>query len=159
VGQPRFEHLDAASLSYLATTLFKSFWGQFGWMGILIDERFYFVLELITGLAAFGFVLFLLRVIFVKGQLTPHQKASLGILGAALVVVMAQLAVYNLSFIQAQGRYLYPSLLPIALFYLLGLRELMSPAHSRLLLVLSVGSIGLLNLVCLLLYVLPFFRV
>ncbi len=158
VGQPRFEHLDAGTISYFTTTLFQSFWGQFGWMGILMDGQVYFVLKLITLLAAFGLLLFLIRVVLGKGSLTPHQKSSLSLMGLALAVVVAQLIYYNLSFVQAQGRYLYPALLPVALFFVLGIRELMAPIHDRLLLTLSVGSLALLDLVCLTRYVIPYFR-
>ncbi len=158
VGQPRFEQLDAATVGYFTTTLFQSFWGQFGWMGILMDGQLYFVLKLVSALAAFGFVLFLARVILGKGPLTSHQKSSLAMMGLALAVAVAQLILYNLSFVQAQGRYLYPALLPIAIFFVLGLRELMAPLHDRLLLTVSVGSLALLNLVCLTRYVIPYFR-
>jgi hypothetical protein len=157
VGQLRPEQIDGAWLSYLGTTLFKSFWGQFGWMGILIDERLYFALGLISGLAALGFVLFLVRVVLSKGLLTPHQRSSLLLMGLWVGVAAAELVVYNLSFVQAQGRYLYPALLPIALFFVLGLRELLAPVHSRLLLALGVAALALLNFVCLTRYVLPYF--
>ena len=158
VGQPRFEGFTPAALSYFTTTLFQSFWGQFGWMGILMDSQMYFVLKLITLLAAFGFLLFLLRVVLGKGSLSADQKRSLTLMGVALAVVVAQLIGYNLSFVQAQGRYLYPALLPIALFFVLGLRELMAPIHERLLLTLSMGSLAILNVVCLTRYVIPYFR-
>ncbi len=158
VGQPRLEHLDGASLSYFGGTLFKSFWGIFGWMGIVLDERIYFVLGIVSGLATFGLVLFLWRVVFEKGLLSPHQRASLAIMGAAIALVVAQLIYYNLTYVQAQGRYLFPALLPIALFFVLGLRELMAPIHARLLLALSGGGLALLNLVCLTRYVMPYFR-
>ncbi len=158
VGQPRFERLDGATLSYLATTLFKSFWGQFGWMGILLDERLYFVLMLVSSLAAFGLALFSVRVVLSKGFLSPQQKASLALMALALLAVLGQVGLYNLSFIQAQGRYLYPALLPITLLFILGLRELLAPVHARLLLTLSVASLALLDYVCLARYVLPYFR-
>lgn len=157
VGQLRPEQMDAAWLSYLGTTLFKSFWGQFGWMGILIDERLYFVLGLVSGLAALGFALFLGRVVFSKGLLSPSQRNALLLMGLWAAVAVAELVVYNLSFVQAQGRYLFPALVPIALFFVLGLRELMAPVHSRLLLTLGVGALALLNVVCLTRYVLPYF--
>ena len=158
VGQPRLERLDADSISHFLGTLFNSFWGQFGWMGILIDERLYLVLRLVSGLAAFGFVLFLGRTVLGKGQQSPQQRRSFALVGLALVVVVAQVALYNLTFVQAQGRYLYPALLPIALFFVLGLRELMSPVHARLLLALSIASLALLDFVCLTRYVLPYFE-
>lgn len=158
VGQPRLEALDGGALSYLATTLFKSFWGQFGWMGILMDERLYLALGIVSGMAALGFGLFLWRAAFTKRLLEPYQKRALLFMGLALGVVVAQVAFYNLTFIQAQGRYLYPALLPIALFFVLGLRELMSSDHARLLMALSMGSLAALNLVCLTRFVVPYFQ-
>lgn len=158
VGQPRLEKLDLASLSYFGGTLFKSFWGQFGWMGVVLDERIYFALGLVSALAGLGLLLFLWRVVVDKSLLSPHQRASLAIMGTAIALVAVQLAYYNLTFIQAQGRYLYPALLPIALFYLLGLRELMSTIHARLLLALSIGGLALLNFVALTRVVIPYFR-
>jgi 4-amino-4-deoxy-L-arabinose transferase-like glycosyltransferase len=158
VGQPRLEQLDAASLSYLGTTLFKSFWGQFGWMGILIDERLYQALGVVSALAAFGLLLFLARVVFGKGSLSPYQRQSLALMGIAVAVVVAEVAYYNLSFVQAQGRYLYPGLLPIALFYVLGLRELLAPVHARFLLAIGVVSLALLDYVCLVRFVIPYFK-
>ncbi len=158
VGQPRTGQVNAAALSYLGTTLFKSFWGQFGWMGVLIDERLYFVLEIVTGVAVFGLLLFFWRVVVSKGLLSPQQRAYLALMGAAIVLVLAVLGYYNLTFVQAQGRYLFPAILPIALFLMLGLRELMAPVHMKLLLTLSVGGFALLDFVCLTRYVIPYFR-
>lgn len=158
VGQPRQGRLDGAAISYLGTTLFKSSWGQFGWMGVLIDERLYFVLEMVSGVAVFGLALFLRRVLFSKGLLSPEQRASLALMGAAMGLVLAVLAYYNLTFIQTQGRYLFPAILPIALFFVLGLRELIAPVHAKLLLSLSVGGLALLDFVCLTRYVIPYFR-
>jgi 4-amino-4-deoxy-L-arabinose transferase-like glycosyltransferase len=157
VGQLRPEQFDGAWVSYLGTTLFKSFWGQFGWMGILIDERLYLALGLVSALAAFGFALFLVRVVFGKGLLAPQQRSGLLLMGLWVGVAVAELVAYNLSFVQAQGRYLYPALLPIALFFVLGLRELLAPVHSRLLLALGVAALALLNFICLTRYVLPYF--
>ena len=109
-------------------------------------------------MAALGFGLFLWRVAFTKGLLEPYQKRALLFMGLALGVVVVQVAFYNLTFIQAQGRYLYPALLPIALIFVLGLRELMSPLHSRVMMVLSLGSLAALNLVCLTRFVVPYFQ-
>ncbi len=158
VGQPRLERLDAAALSYLGTTLFKSFWGQFGWMGVLIDERLYFILGIVSGVAAFGLALFLWRMLFGKGGLTPQQRASLALMGATVAAVLAELVYYNLTFVQAQGRYLFPAILPIALFFMLGLRELMAMVHAKLLLTASVAGLALLDFICLTRYVIPYFK-
>lgn len=159
VGQPRLERLDGAALSYLGTTLFKSFWGQFGWMGVLIDERLYLALGIISGLAALGIPLFAWRMIVRKSPLAPYQRTSLALLAAAAVVVIGQVLFYNLTFVQSQGRYLYPALLPLATFFVLGLREILAPIHSRLLLALAVSGLALLDFVCLTRYVIPYFGV
>ena len=36
---------------------FRSFWGQFGWMGVVLDTRVYFVLLLLSGVALGGLIL------------------------------------------------------------------------------------------------------
>ena len=113
---------------------------------------------LVSGLAAFGLLLFFTRVVSEKGFLNPQQKASLAMMALAALVVLGQVGIYNLSFIQAQGRYLFPGILPIALFFVLGLRELMAPIHARLMLALSVTSLALLDYVCLVRYVIPYFK-
>jgi len=43
-------------------TTFRSFWGQFGWMGVLMDERLYLALALMSGLLGLGFIAYLIRV-------------------------------------------------------------------------------------------------
>ena len=54
--------------------------------------------------------------------LTPAQRESLILFGAVLVLVLAAYLLYNLDFVQFQGRYLYPALVPLALLVALGLR-------------------------------------
>jgi hypothetical protein len=51
-------------------------------------------------------------------------RRGLALLVAALGLVLLEVVVYNLSFIQAQGRYLYPALLPLALLAALGWNQL-----------------------------------
>ena len=62
-----------------------------------MDERIYFVLGLVSGLAAFGLALFLWRVVFTKGLLEPHQSAALLIMGLAVAVVAGQMASTTIS--------------------------------------------------------------
>ncbi len=45
----------------LVVTTFQSFWGQFGWMGVLLDQRLYQALAVLSVLAAAGLVLWLAR--------------------------------------------------------------------------------------------------
>lgn len=102
---------------------FRSFWAQFGWMGILIDSRLYAFLGLVSIMIGVGFILFLLRAIRDRQLLARFQRWALLLLLLVFVLVAAGHMLYNLKFVQHQGRYLFPALVPIALAFALGLRE------------------------------------
>ena len=134
----------AAYLGDFATTSFHSFWGQFGWMAVPMDGRVYLILGLLSTLAVIGLVLGARgcppRPV---GQPRTGRRAGRGGMGtggkeqgerngfilAGLWVIFTALFIYvyyNLSFVQFQGRYLFPALAPIGLFATLGLREILS---------------------------------
>jgi 4-amino-4-deoxy-L-arabinose transferase-like glycosyltransferase len=119
VGQPRWPGLgeNLESLRFFGLSLFRSFWAQFGWMAVVLDARFYGLYLLFLGLALGG-----LRRFWRLELPDWPPTAALGVkfLLAALGLVAAEVVVYNLSFIQAQGRYLHPALLPIGLLLGLG---------------------------------------
>jgi 4-amino-4-deoxy-L-arabinose transferase-like glycosyltransferase len=110
VGQPRWDSYDLASVGYFLKILFRSFWGVFGWMGVVLDDGFYWLFLALTLLAVAG--------IFVgaRGRPLCHR----GILIAATALVFGEIVYYNLTFIQPQGRYLFPALVPIAVFLAVG---------------------------------------
>jgi 4-amino-4-deoxy-L-arabinose transferase-like glycosyltransferase len=119
VGQPRWPGLgeNLESLRFFGLSMFRSFWAQFGWMAVVLDARFYALYLLFLGLAAGG----LRR--FWRVELPdwpPAAALGLKFLLAALGLIVAEVVVYNLSFIQAQGRYLHPALLPIGMLLGLG---------------------------------------
>ena len=181
VGQPRWAQLDLAAGDYVARVLFRSFWGQFGWMGIVLEDRLYLLYLGLTLLALVGLALVVRdgwrerRWQAADGE-TPHsrwavgrQVFAIGLLVCAVGLVLAEVLVYNLRFIQAQGRYLFPALVPIAVLLSLGWHRLATggavalasrngPAIGRAgLLALGVG-LGLLDLLCLVRFVGPAFR-
>ncbi|MBI4491312.1 MAG: DUF2142 domain-containing protein [Chloroflexi bacterium] len=137
VGEPRWSDLAVEPVSYFASTLFQSFWAQFGWMAILVDERLYRLFGLFGVLALFGLSLRLRAT--TRALLLPSSPASLALLkgegarllllGAVCVVVFAEVAYYNLTFVQPQGRYLYPALAALATLLALGWDSLV--AHGR----------------------------
>jgi len=127
-------------------------------MGILVDERIYLILFLVSALAGLGFLLFLARNLFHKEPPSCHQKASLSLLGSALLLVFASDLWYNLKFIQAQGRYLFPAIVPICLFFAMGLRELMIREYEKLLFSLVYLAFLALDIVCLWGFIIPYFR-
>jgi 4-amino-4-deoxy-L-arabinose transferase-like glycosyltransferase len=117
----------------LVLTTFRSFWAQFGWMGVLVDERIYLALALLTALLTAGLAIFLVR-LWRRRQstaLTAVQGRILLLFGAAIVLTVLTYLGYNIEFVQHQGRYLFPALIPLALASALGLQELLRPRVAR----------------------------
>ena len=119
VGQPRWPGLgeQLESVRFFVYSLFRSFWAQFGWMAVVLDGRFYGLFLLLLVLVGAG-----LREFWRRERLRwpTAARQGLALLLAALGLVLLEVVVYNLSFIQAQGRYLYPAILPFALLTALG---------------------------------------
>lgn len=108
-----------------AQTTFQSFWGQFGWMGVPLDARLYAALGLLTLLAAFGLAAWALD--RQEGPRTWSLEARRGLL---LLLAWAALTTgaflwYNTKYVQHQGRYLFPAIVPWGLAFTLGLRGLL----------------------------------
>lgn len=104
---------------------FQSFWGQFGWMSVPMDFRVYYALALMTALALFGCVL--------PREQVPHRKHAPGVYLLTLQFALALLAyiAYNAVFMQPQGRYLFPAVIPIAIMFAFGLYQLSQSVHTR----------------------------
>ena len=108
--------------NYLYTT-FHSFWGQFGWMALPMPTRIYRVLLLTTLAAVAGVGVAFGREGWPR-SLNHPQRESLLLMGLMALLVLAAYIVYNLTFVQFQGRYLYPALIPVGLFFAIGLAGL-----------------------------------
>jgi 4-amino-4-deoxy-L-arabinose transferase-like glycosyltransferase len=104
-------------------TSFRSFWGQFGWMGVLLDERIYLALAILSGLALTGFGLFAYRILRRRDAFPTWQWAGGAILALSGALSVAGYLWYNAQFLQHQGRYLFIALMPISLAAALGWRE------------------------------------
>lgn len=120
LGQPRTVW-SLAALQHLVVTTFQSFWGIFGWMGVLLDVRIYWLLALLALMAVVGLAVFFARTL---GCFCPWQRWALAILALQLLFMVGVLVYYNLTFIQPQGRYLFPASAAIGVFLALGLREM-----------------------------------
>jgi 4-amino-4-deoxy-L-arabinose transferase-like glycosyltransferase len=107
-------------LSRMARTTFQSFWGQFGWMAVPLPRRIYQMLLLFSGLLAAGFVVWLVR----QGR-SPQSSRQVGnsatVLAVSALLTLLSFLWYNLTFVQHQGRYLFPALIPLATAAGLGL--------------------------------------
>ena len=127
IGQPRTADAVAAVglgqhlLSGLQTT-FNSFWGQFGWMALPLPGWMYRLFQAaiaagLVGLAAGRFAL-------PRSQPPPGQRQAWLLLGLTLALALLAFVYYNTEFVQFQGRYLYPALIPFALLLALGVDNL-----------------------------------
>jgi 4-amino-4-deoxy-L-arabinose transferase-like glycosyltransferase len=107
------------------TTTFRSFWGQFGWMAVPMDRRAYFVVTLLSMLALVGLVLWWWEA---RGRRRSGEtKGRLWLLlGLWVGLTAAGYAAYNVTFVQFQGRYLFPALIPLAILSVQGWRFALS---------------------------------
>jgi 4-amino-4-deoxy-L-arabinose transferase-like glycosyltransferase len=108
-----------AYLNNLGRTTFHSFWGQFGWLAVPMDSRVYLALTIVQVVVCCGLLLWLWK--------SPPEDASdrqaLWVMLAVIVLAGGVFIGLNLSFVQFQGRYLFTALMPIGLFFTLGLYE------------------------------------
>ncbi|MDH7485658.1 MAG: glycosyltransferase family 39 protein [Anaerolineae bacterium] len=83
------------------------------------------------------------------GAREQGSRGGLVLMGVWLGWTVLQYLAYNITFVQHQGRYLFPALVPIGLAFALGWREALRPAVSRALaallalLVLVLAAVGL----------------
>jgi glucan phosphoethanolaminetransferase (alkaline phosphatase superfamily) len=131
----------------MARTTFQSFWGQFGWMAVPLPPRIYQILLLVSALLVAGFVVWLVRQRRSRSSGFPvFDSASLLVLSA--VLTCTAFVWYNLTFVQHQGRYLFPALIPLATAAALGLDTLATllPRPLRILAVVALfGSMAALD--------------
>ena len=146
VGQPRtvewLAQLGATGLAkeFILTT-FRSFWAQFGWMGILVDQRIYLSLALLCAVVGLGLVLFATN----YTNFTNSQKRiALGLLALSALLTLLSYLWYNLKFVQHQGRYLFPALIPIGLAFALGLREILARGNAKAMAFLFLAGVLIL---------------
>lgn len=127
VGQPRtadfFAQLGAAEgLWRFLQTTWHSLWGQLGWMALPLPDWAYALAAAFLAVVGAGWLIRGLR-----RERPPldaparWRRLAWVTLAAAAGLVLLQYAYYNTVFYQAQGRYLFPALVPAALAVALGL--------------------------------------
>ena len=154
-GQPLTGALTAAVAKDFVVVTFHSFWGQFGWMGVLLDDRIYVALEVLTAFAALGVLLCLGTWRHRTGRMPPDQIGPLALLALTAFLVFGFVVQYNLKYVQTQGRYLFPALVPIAVYAVIGLREVLAEEHRGLLFALLFGGLCVLDVVSLFGFIVP----
>ncbi len=137
---------------------FKSFWAQFGWMGVLINDRLYVLLFALTGVALLGLGLATRRVLRHRAAWALIPAWGVGLLALLLATTIAAYIGYNFKFFQPQGRYLFPGLIAIAFFLVSGLREAINFQHERVFWTLLYLALITLDVAALFLFILPQLR-
>jgi 4-amino-4-deoxy-L-arabinose transferase-like glycosyltransferase len=132
VGQPRTAEWVAdmgrtAVVRAFISTTFNSFWGQFGWMTTPMDGRVYRLLWVFTAVWVVGLLVALL---WWWDRKRPSVLA-LVLLALTFLLSLAVHVVYNFTFVQHQGRYLFPALLPIGVGVSVGLGVWLRPFIRR----------------------------
>ncbi|CAG0932797.1 hypothetical protein TFLX_02761 [Thermoflexales bacterium] len=132
------------------TTTYRSFWGQFGWMSTPMPEREYLLLGGLSVVAVSGWVWWLIERMRAAPHRTQHHvpatrppsaphnggleqadRMKRPTPQAILLILLFVLTVggylyYNLTFVQHQGRYLFPALAPIGLAFAIGCWQMLS---------------------------------
>ncbi|MFZ0546572.1 MAG: glycosyltransferase family 39 protein [Candidatus Promineifilaceae bacterium] len=129
------------TIRHLFQTTFQSFWGQFGWMGVVMRPWVYQPLLLFTVLTIIGLTLFFWQR---KGERSSLMKTAalerptmqsggiyFAILAGTFALSLILFLTYNLTFVQHQGRYLFPGLIPIAIAVALAWTTLIQPLSNR----------------------------
>lgn len=128
IGQPTTrEWLEqfgpAGFLMRMAQTTFQSFWGQFGWMSVVMNTWMYALLLGFTGLSMLLFAAWWIRTTLTpagRSALTAAQRQTLRLYALLGLGTLAGFIWYNVQFVQHQGRYLYAALIPFATAIALG---------------------------------------
>jgi 4-amino-4-deoxy-L-arabinose transferase-like glycosyltransferase len=136
VGQPTtaqwiVDHGVGGLLQHFFTTTYRSFWGQFGWMAVPMPDREYLLLGALSVVALIGWVWWLIAS-------SKKQEARQSRYGGLLLTLLFVLTVggylyYNLTFVQHQGRYLFPALIPIGLAVSIGWDHILGQLKAGLL--------------------------
>jgi len=114
--------LDWAELGQFVQIHFRSFWGQFGWMGVLMPGWVYTGFLFLVVASGLGIVLHLIRV---RGRIRVDSTYGISLIILAGAILAQELFVLwtitgcNQSCFQ--GRYLFPVIGPLMLFLALGL--------------------------------------
>jgi 4-amino-4-deoxy-L-arabinose transferase-like glycosyltransferase len=118
---------------------YNSFWGQFGWMALPMPSWVYIGTLALLALAVSGWGIAALirlpgqpnaaRPGALQSHIPPLHSQGMGssrlgagiILALVVLLVGSQYVYFNLEFLQHQGRYLFPALIPLGLFVALGM--------------------------------------
>lgn len=102
------------------TSSFKSFWGVLGWLNIFLPNKFYLMVEGLTGVFLIGLIKIIIDCIRKKISVNNCKFILILIVNSiAAILLTLYYSVYN--DYQAQGRYVYPAFTAIMLLIFLSI--------------------------------------
>ena len=165
VGQPTFAEWIAQYgwgyyLRHFFVVTFQSFWGQFGWMGVPMPPRYYVALGALSLVALAGCVWYSNTQYPIPNtqSFAPSVKLGIGYLIFWVILAVLVYIYYNTTFVQHQGRYLFPALIPIGLAFTIGLRQwtrLLPRAWRDAALAIPFAALAALDLIALFRMIVP----
>jgi 4-amino-4-deoxy-L-arabinose transferase-like glycosyltransferase len=167
VGQPTFAEWIAQYgwgyfLQHFVVVTFQSFWGQFGWMGVPMPPRYYVALGALSLVALVGCIWYFSVKYLMSNTLesfsAPSLKFGSGYLIFWVILTALVYVYYNTTFVQHQGRYLFPALIPIGLIFTVGLRQwttLLPRAWRAVALAAPFAALAALDLIALFRMIVP----
>lgn len=115
-------------LSEMLRVTFNSFWGQFGWMAVPLDNVFggwiYRGFAILMGVGVSSLILARLPRFSNKNSDDTKRQTTFNIwviLTTTLILAILAYLYYNTEFRQWQGRYMFPGLIPFALLIVYGM--------------------------------------
>jgi uncharacterized membrane protein len=114
-------------LRVLTAWTFASFWGVFGQAKVFMADAYYVV----GGALALATCGGLVRCRREWNDLAAPEKRVWSVLALAAILVGLQFLQFNKAFFQAQARYLFPAIGPIACLFVVGLSRLSGAASGQ----------------------------
>jgi 4-amino-4-deoxy-L-arabinose transferase-like glycosyltransferase len=147
-----------ADLALWGALLFTTFWGNFGWATIQLDAAWYGLLLIVTAISGVGWIKLAWNWQRRLPALAPWQRWAGAMCALALVAVWVQMvALVMAGGIHQQARYLFPAIVPIALFLVLGWETWVPGRWQRRAIVLGAALLAGFDLATLAIYQLPFY--
>ncbi len=122
-------------------TTFQSFWGQFGWMGVPLDGRIYFALRILSLLALVGIIGRLVDSRFLRTAPPERQRGAM-LFGLWVGLTALGYLWYNLKYVQHQGRYLFPAIVPLGAAFTWGIQDLLQRHAQEAAAGLALAALG-----------------
>ena len=145
--------LDPGQLGERMLNLYQSFWATFGWMRIRVGPWLYWVWGILAAAGVAGWCC--RRAENEKPQARDDERRLALLLALAFVLLLAAVIKNMLAVHQAQGRFLFPAIAPVAILVAAGLLRHVPARRQTGTAWGAILAMLVLNLVCFFGYLLP----